>query len=315
MGRPANHEHVERTLRALAILRSEPGWHPVDRLAQLVGAKPRRLADDLRRCCHAADDWHFPLIFGSDLDPPHPDGEAVVQLAADVPFTLPLPSSRVDLIRLAVLADGAARLDPDHPRSAVLRALHERLTTIIGSPTVDAPGHEPTAADAVRAAIRSDRNVTFTYRSLTDQAPSRRTVTPLGVERQGKWWILRAVHAGPDRVEASYRLDRIVGDVEDAGPAGVSAPTLAEPPFVTPRTAVRLRLHINDQWVTDDLDPLDVRPVGSELVEVTVNLYPPVGERLSRLLFLTDPRTSTVVSGQTFLDAHRRHVADALTAG
>ena len=63
--------------------------------------------------------------------------------------------------------------------------------------------------------------------------------------------------------------------------------------------------------MTDDLDPVDVRPAGRELVEVTVNLYPPVGERLSRLLFLADPRTTTIVSGQTFLEAHRRHVADA----
>ena len=155
MARPANHEHVERTLRALAILRSEPGWHRIDRLAELVTAKPTRLADDLRRCCYAADDWYLPLLFGSDLDPPHPDGEAVVQLAADVPVTLPLPSSRVDVIRLALLADSAARLDPDHPRSAVLRTLHERLTSIIGSATVDMPGYEPTATDAVRAAIRT----------------------------------------------------------------------------------------------------------------------------------------------------------------
>ena len=316
MARPSNHVHVEQTLRALSVLKSEPGWHRLDQLAAFVGARPARLSDDLRRCCYTADDWYLPLFFGSDLDPPHPDGDAVVQLAADVPVSLPLPSSRVDLIRIALLADSAARYEPDNPRSAVLRSLHQRLAPIIGTATVDDTAEDPPAADPLRSAIRNRRNLTFTYRSLTDRTPRPRTVTPVRVQRQGRWWMLHAFHVSADQDSASpvsYRLDRIVGTVQDAGPAPLLQPPEEHDP--TPTASVRLRVHSNDLWATDNLNPHDLHATAGETVEVTITLFPPVAERLSRLLFLTDPRTTEVLSGQTFLDAHRRHVEDAVRKG
>ncbi len=306
MARPSNQDHVARTLRALAILRSEPGWHHVARLALLVEAKPVRLGDDLRRCCYVAEDWHLPLFFGSDVEPPHPDGDNVVQLAADVPITLALPSSRVELIRLSLLADAAARRHPDHPRSLVLSTLHLRLTALLDSDDLEHVSPEPPMAAAIRAAIADHRNIRFSYRSLTASSPSERLVTPLNIHRQGRWWMLDAT-SDTTSGQVNYRLDRIVGDVNDAGPVDghpALRTTIGSEP--TPTTAVRLRLHGNDLWTVDDLAPTDLEHRADDRVDVTINLYPPVGERLSRVLFLADPATTELISGHTFLDAHRR---------
>lgn len=311
MGRTPNHEHVTKTLRVLAILRSEPGYHQIARLAEIVGTKPKRLADDLRRCCYAAEGWHLPLVFGGDTEPPHPKGDAMVQLLSETPVQLPLPSSRVDLIRLSLLADQAARRDPDTPVAETLIALHHRLMALLDADDIAVSAAEPPASSALRTAIGAGRRVTFGYRSLTDKEPRARTVTPLRIERQGKWWVLQA---RPDEGSGaqSYRVDRIVGDVADAGPAAESAAgsTDSSP---APTSAVRLRLHVNDLWVTDDMGATDlVQLPDGEHAEVTVNLYPPVGERLSRLLFLADPATTTVLAGTEHLADHQRHVADQL---
>lgn len=304
MGRPSNQDHVARTLRALAILKSEPGWHHITRLALLVEAKPIRLGDDLRRCCYVAEDWHLPLFFGSDVEPPHPGGDNVVQLAADVPITLALPSSRVELIRLSLLADAAARCDPDHPRSLVLSALHQRLTTLLDSDDLEHIAPEPPMAAAIRAAIADHRNIRFSYRSLTASSPSERLVTPLTIHRQGRWWMLDATTDTTPPV--NFRLDRIVGDVSDAGPGDVRPALRTTTGSPTPTTPVRLRLHGNDLWTVDDLAPTELEHRADDRVDVTINLYPPVGERLSRVLFLADPTTTELISGHTFLDAHRQ---------
>ncbi len=316
MARPSNQDHVARTLRALSILRSEPGWHHVTRLAEVVGAKPDRLSADLRRCCYAADDWHLPLLFGSDIEPEHLDGDAVVQLAPDVPLTLPLPSSRVDVIRLALLAGSAARREPDHQSATVLRALEQRLNTILDADNVDVRDQEPALAASFRSAIRRVRQVRFSYRSISDEEPATRTVVPIGVHRQGRWWLLSALPADlpTERTDpTSYRLDRIIGEVEDAGPAtgekrrdGPPAPHIDS----TQRSAVQLRLHENDLWAVDDLSPSAIEQLHDELVHVRISLYPPVAERLSRVLFLTDPATTSVVDGGQFLDVHRRRVTE-----
>lgn len=311
MGRPSNHDHVARTLRALAILRGEPGWHHLTRLAELVDAKPVRLRDDLRRCCYAADDWHLPLFFGSDVD--HPDGDTVVSLSADTPVSLPLPSSRVELIRLSLLADAAARRDPDHPRSAVLAGLHRRLSVLLDSDDLDNVAPEPASGAAIRSAIAQHRNISYLYRSLTDDEPGERTVTPLSVHRRGRWWLLDAIPieptTGPHEAH-SYRLDRIIGDVTDTGPTAAPAATTTGgttgPGGDEPTTAIRLRLHDNDLWVVDDLSPTDLEHHPGDLTHVTIHLYPPVGERLSRVVFLADPATTRLLTGHEFLDAHRR---------
>ena len=106
-----------------------------------------------------------------------------------------------------------------------------------------------------------------------------------------------------------------MGDVGDAGPAVVhAAPRPTVVGEVTPTTAVRLRLHSNDLWTVDDLAPTDLEHCADDRVDVTINLYPPVGERLSRVLFLADPATTELISGHTFLDAHRRKSAQSARA-
>ena len=315
MARPSNQDHVARTLRSLSVLRSEPGWHHVTRRAEIVGAKPDRLSADLRRCCYAADDWHLPLFFGTDIEPEHPDGDAVVQLAEDIPVTLPLPSSRVDVIRLALLAGSAARREPDHPSAETLRALEGRLSTILDGGNLHVHDDEPALADAFRVAIRDRRHVRFVYRSLTDNDTRTRTVVPVRVHRQGRWWLLEGLPvdpAGEPTGSLSFRLDRILGDPEDAGPATAPDRTTDGPPKSaggTARTEVRLRVHENDLWATDEFSPTRIEHQHDDVVEVTISLYPPVGERLSRILFLTDPDTTHVIDGEQFLDAHRRRVS------
>lgn len=314
MARPTNQDHVARTLRALAVLRSEPGWHHITRLAEIVGAKPDRLSADLRRCCYAADDWHLPLLFGSDIEPEHSDGDSVVQLAPNIPVSLPLPSSRVDVIRLALLAGSAARREPDHPSASVLWALEERLSTILDTTKLDVIVDEPTTGNAFRRAVREGRQIRFVYRSLRDDETRTRTVTPLRVHRKSKWWLLEGLAVTPPNEttrSVSYRLDRIIGEPEDAGPARAAYLADASPKDADriAKSDVRLRMHEDDLWVTDDLAPTRIEHRPNNLVEVTISLYPPVGERLSRVLFLTDPETTQVIDGEQFVSAHRKRLS------
>ena len=318
MARISNHDHVARTLRTLSILRTETGWHHISRLAEIVGAKPARLGADLRRCCYTADDWHLPLLFGSDMEPEHPEGDDVVQLASDIPITLPLPSSRVEIIRLALLAGVASRNEPQHPRAPVLRALDHRLTAILDSRAIDVGDREPATARAIRTAISNHRQISFTYRSLTDTEAHTRTVVPLRLHRQGQWWLLET-HAvgGSSRAHpaATFRVDRIIGEIDDAGHSGDQPgelPTDADGPV--PSVEVRLQVHENDLWAVDDLSPTEIEHLDHGRVNVTVHLFAPAAERLSRILFLTNPETTTILSGHTLLDVHRQHVADLVRA-
>lgn len=303
MARISNQEHVARTLRALSILRSEPGWHPITRLAEIVGAKPTRLNADLRRCCYAADDWNLPLMFGSDMEPEHSDGDAVVQVAPDVPLTLLLPTSRVEILRLALMAGAAARHEPNHPSAPTLRALDARLTAILDSQSIEVGDREPEAAATIRSAITRQRQITFMYRAMTDTEAGRRSATPIRIERRGKWWLFDAIPSGESDV-STYRVDRVIGNVDDAG-EGDSAESPDEPdPKPIASTAIRLELHEDELWAVDDFSPTELEYLDDERVGVTIHVFAPVPERLSRLLFLTNPVTTNVVAGREHLTSH-----------
>jgi hypothetical protein len=320
MARGANHEHVRRALEALAILQSEPGWHVVADLAASVGAKPDRLAADLRRACYEARDWHLPLVFGDDLEPPHPRSWAVVQLLSDVPTTLPLPASRAELLRWALLADTAIRLDPDDERAAILRPFRDRVTAELGvAPALDVRLSDPDALDALRAAIAQTRSVRFGYRALDAGELHERWVTPQRVWRDGRWWLLLGHDHGRDALR-TFRVDRVVGDVTDAGPGQAppadGAAGLDGAPDVTgPATpaSVRLRIGADEQWAVDAFEPSGLVEDGAS-AEITVRLYPPVGARLSRLLLLLRPGATVVATDAPegrdgVLAVHRRALA------
>jgi WYL domain len=304
MPRVTNQEHVSQTLRALSIMRSEPGWHQITRLAEVVGAKPARLGADLRRCCYAADDWHLPLMFGSDMEPVHPDRDAVVQLAPNIPLMLTLPTSRVELLRLALMAGAAARQEPNHPNAPILRTLDTRLTAILDSQSVETNEHEPENAEAIRSAIANKRQIIFMYRAMTDSEAARRSVIPLTVERRGKWWLFDAVTSS-EGSPSTYRLDRIIGTIDEAAnsdPLAIAPTSTISEPITS--TKIRLEIHEDELWAVDDFAPTDLNHLGNEQVEVTIHLFEPVAERLSRLLFLTNPATTKIISGSDYLTKH-----------
>jgi len=79
-------------------------------------------------------------------------------------------------------------------------------------------GGEP-AVDAVLAAMRARRAVTFDYRGHRDDAPIPRRLHPWGVVSwRGRWYV---VGYDLDRgAERCFRLSRVVGPVTATGPAG-----------------------------------------------------------------------------------------------
>jgi proteasome accessory factor B len=132
---------------------------------------------------------------------------------------------------------------------------------------------EPAFANCLEA-VRSRRPIGFTYRGASREAAAKRTVEPWGVVSwHGRWYLV-----GHDRdrdATRCFRLSRIVGAVEFAGPAGevvvpdgvnLVAAVASDAPRgrltahvrVRPRTAAGLRRNFPVVGTADGDDVLEV---------------------------------------------------------
>lgn len=312
MARPSNLDHVRRVLRALSILRTEPGWHSVEHLAQTVGAKPARLADDLRRACYAAGELSLPLMFGDDLEPEHPDGSNVVQFNEHVAVQLPLPPSRVALARMLLASESAIAQDFDVTATNTLAAVRDRIVESLGISGIDGGAAKtPDVVVRVRNAIGNSESIQFAYQGLEANEPRVRVVQPESVSRSGSGWVLMGIDLSLGE-ERTFRLDRVIGEIDSASPAEQnpeSWQSRAEPNRgvgSSVRQEVRLRIDANEIWAVENYDPRIAEEVDGR-VEVTVLVYPPVGARLSRLLMFLGP-SAEVLDGEEVLQEHRARV-------
>jgi predicted DNA-binding transcriptional regulator YafY len=148
-------------------------------------------------------------------------GEAGVGYALPRGFDLPPLMFTEEEIEALVLGARIVetRADPALARAArdvlakVEAVLPPRLRDRIAEAALFAPGYRARPADAgltnLRAAIRERRKVSFAYRDRVD-APSTRTVQPLGVFYWGETWSLGAwceLRTG----FRNFRVDRISG--------------------------------------------------------------------------------------------------------
>lgn len=319
MARVPNHEHVRRTLAAIAILRDEPGWHRVDTLAARVSTQPDRLADDLRRVHYTAGYESVPIVFGDDLEPAHAEGPTVVQHLRGMPLELPLPASRVGLTRLALVVESALRREPFDEHATTWQALHDRLRALLDiDGVIDAPSPSvPPNVLALRTAIEDGRQVVFDYLALDGGDPSTRALVPERLWSARPGWLV-AGHDLDRGAERVFRVDRILGEVT-VGPvtgtvtgpgAGVDAVPDGGPAVPRPVSRpVRLRIEEADLWAVEHLGPHGSRPAGPGRVDITVELFEPAGARLTRLLFLLRPGFEVLEAADDLLDAYRRQVA------
>lgn len=321
MGRTKNEEHVRRTLQALAILQSESGWHRVTELAERVGASSPRLADDLRRLHYSAGMHSVPVIFGDEVEPAEPEGGSVVRYEQDFPLRLPLPASRVELTRIALLAETAPKLFDLGPSAQVLSDLGSRLSALLGlDPDVvaDRKSSVPDIVTVLREAIETGGVVQFAYRSLERSELAQRRVRPIRVRPVSMSWVLDADDLDTESARC-YRVDRIVGPLTvEPSVAGPAAGAAAHGPAVSPpdRTRVRVRVGEDEEWALENFEPTDKRYVRqtlngttSMMLEATISLYPPVERRLSRLLLLLRPGAAVVetenTGSESVLHVHR----------
>lgn len=322
MARVPNHEHVRRTLAAIAILRDEPGWHRVDTLAARVSAQPDRLADDLRRVHYTAGYESVPIVFGDDLEPAHAEGPTVVQHLRGMPLELPLPASRVGLTRLALVVESALRREPFDEHATTWQALHDRLRALLDiDGVIDAPSPSvPPNVLALRTAIEDGRQVVFDYLALDGGDPSTRALVPERLWSARPGWLV-AGHDLDRGAERVFRVDRILGEVT-VGPVTATATVTGSGPGSGPGSPgpgsagsgpvsrpVRLRIEEADLWAVEHLGPHGSRPAGAGRVDITVELFEPAGARLTRLLFLLRPGFEVLEAADDLLDAYRRQVA------
>ena len=104
--------------------------------------------------------------------------------------------------------------------------------------------------------------------------------------------------------ERTFRADRIIADVIVTGPAADVALPDGGPVDVS-RVKVRLRVQDSDLWALENFSPSYARVAADGSVDVTIELYPPAGDRLARLLFLLRPG-AVLESGSAHLGGRYR---------
>jgi len=303
---------AEIALQALSILRAEPGFHAIAGLASRVGAKPADVAAVLHDARLAGSaDWSLDLEFGDETDPPQALGADAVRLPERQADALPLPMTDVDLLRLAFMARFAIERVAGTEQARVLAAVQRKLLASLSlDEDLDLAADVPPIVLDFQEARENGRAVSFGYRKAGSDEQERREVTPVGVSRASKGWLLEAFdHQRGERRQ--FREDRVLGGLTDAGPA--RAHDVVIEPITAEATRVRLRLPIARQWALESFRPQDEQRLSGSQVEVTISLFPPVEHRLTQLLALLGPEARPVWPlDPAHVEAHRARLRQVL---
>ncbi|MCA1823530.1 MAG: WYL domain-containing protein [Frankia sp.] len=133
-----------------------------------------------------------------------PDEAAAVGLAARLWQSAGLAEASASALRKL----RAAGIDADPVPTAEL------------DPRVDAA--EP-ALQPCLAAVRAGEAITFDYRGAQAKSAARRTIDPWGVvHRKGRWYVVG--HDHDRKAQRAFRLSRVAGSVQSAGPADEPPP-------------------------------------------------------------------------------------------
>lgn len=134
----------------------------------------------------------------------------------EIPDDITFSGEEIALIQAAALAWSEGSLTEDSRRAVMkLRSLAKRIDTSLLGIAPNLRLVEP-SEQALRAAIRSERIVTFSYRKPRETVATQRTVSPLRLHlADGRWHLIAFDHDRDDfRV---FLLSRIVGRISETG--------------------------------------------------------------------------------------------------
>jgi proteasome accessory factor B len=225
----------------------------------------------------------MPLVT-EPLDPERPDDQVGYRIPRER-YELADPGLEADELAALRLAASAVAVEGAWGRDATTTALRKLAGTATSSPGVDvgAPGSGGGMAVlsggdqvvAAFAAVADRRPVTFRYRSAV------RRVDPWRLSyRKGQWYLSGFDHdRGEERL---FRLDRVEGAIEGAGPAGAferPAATATAPPApwrLGEGAETVVRIAVDGPWARWVIDEVgadaveECRPDGSVVLALGV---------------------------------------------